>query len=191
MINVTGGSITVHGLNIMHAPSRVVREKFFVTVPQDAIFFNQASLRFNVDAYETLGDDTIVAALKKTGLLRHFQITADDDDLTIPKMMHDSAVGLILDKSLIELPRLSAGQTQLLALARALLQVHSATESGYKPIILLDEATSSLDTNTEELMLSVVYQEFIAQGFTVLMVAHRLHAVKSIMREGVDRIVEI
>lgn len=192
MLDVTSGSIVVHGMNMMHAPGSVVREKFFVTIPQDATLFSQASLRFNLDSTETLGKDRICSALEKVNLLRHFQISSNDESGAAGSQQEqEGSMSKALDSPLYSLCRLSTGQAQLLALARALLQVHNITESGYKPVILLDEATSSMDTDTEKVMLSVVQEEFIAKGYTVLMVAHRLGAAKAIMREGIDKMVEM
>lgn len=103
----------------------------------------------------------------------------------------DSAVGQVLDTPLSSLPALSAGQAQLLALARALLQAYSRTDSGFRPIILLDEATSSLDSTTERLMLSIIHEELMLKGYTIIMVAHRLGSISAYMREGVDRFLQM
>ncbi|KAM0810192.1 putative ABC transporter [Seiridium cardinale] len=189
LIDVKAGSVIVHGLNTMHAPTSVVREKFFVTIPQDPMLFNQASLRFNLDTSETLGSDRILEVLERVQLSQHFQIS-NADNVGVPPLQDEGSTP-VLDKMLSELPTLSAGQAQLLALGRALLQAYSIAESGYKPIILLDEATSSLDADAERLMLSIISEEFTLKGYTVIMVAHRLGAVKAMMRDGIDKMVEM
>ncbi|KAK6082594.1 ABC transporter [Seiridium cupressi] len=189
LIDVKAGSVIVHGLNTMHAPTSVVREKFFVTIPQDAMLFNQASLRFNLDPSETLGSDRILEVLERVQLSQHFQISTADD-VGVHPLQGDGSTP-VLGKMLSELPTLSAGQAQLLALGRALLQAYSIAESGYQPIILLDEATSSLDADTECLMLSIISEEFTLKGYTVIMVAHRLGAVKAMMRDEIDKMVEM
>ncbi|ETS83153.1 hypothetical protein PFICI_05029 [Pestalotiopsis fici W106-1] len=194
MIDVRSGSVTVHGLNTKHAPTSVVREKFFVAIPQDATIFPQASLRFNLDPSQVLSNETVMKALGKVGLLDHFRIP-EQEQRAGPQPEEEetaSSPGKILDKAMSDLAAISAGQAQLLALARALLQAHSLAEDGHnKPIVLLDEATSSLDLDTEGLMLSVIHQEFTLRGYTVIMVAHRLGAVKAILREGVDQMIEM
>lgn len=59
---------------------------------------------------------------------------------------------------------LSAGQKQLVVLARALLKKHR--------ILILDEATASIDSKTDSEISRVVHEEF--EGVTVLIIAHRL-----------------
>lgn len=59
---------------------------------------------------------------------------------------------------------LSAGEKQLVVLARALLQ--------RKKVLILDEATASIDTKTDLIVTRLVHEEF--EGSTVLIIAHRL-----------------
>lgn len=59
---------------------------------------------------------------------------------------------------------------------------------GSRPIVLLDEITSSLDPITEGKLLDLVREEFVDRGHTVMMVTHRLDAVRGRMREGRDAI---
>ncbi|KAH8680546.1 ABC transporter [Xylariales sp. PMI_506] len=181
MLDVQAGTARVNGLDIKQLSTTVIRESFFITIPQDANLIDQASLRFNVDPSETLGNGTIVQALEKTGLWQHF-LRHQTDTVT---------ADALLDSPLSSLAVLSGGQRQLLALARALLQVHRLMDMHYKPILLLDEATSSVDSVTERSILSIVQTEFIDNGYTVIMVSHRLGAVADILRDGVDKMVEV
>ncbi|KAI0837775.1 ABC transporter [Hypoxylon sp. FL0890] len=185
LLDTQTGSIVVDGVNISLVPRSVVRERCFVTVPQEPLIFNHETLRFNVDPTETLSNDTIIEALSKVHLWQHLKSVLDRDGLC------DEIAGThpILDQTLASLPPLSIGQGQLLALARALLQVYAISASGAKPIILLDEATSSLDASTEELILDIVHEELTCKGHTVIMVAHRVGAAVARMRQGVDVIV--
>jgi len=59
---------------------------------------------------------------------------------------------------------LSAGQKQLVVLARALLKKHK--------LLILDEATASIDSETDAEISRVVHEEF--EGVTVMIIAHRL-----------------
>jgi ATP-binding cassette, subfamily C (CFTR/MRP), member 1 len=95
------------------------------------------------------------------------------------------------------LPQMSTGQIQLFALARAILQkealnstVHLSeskpNHGGFMPILLLDEATSSLDQKTESLVRSIIHQEFIEKGHTIISITHRLSGVTESTRPGQD-----
>lgn len=159
----------------------MLRERCFVTIPQDAILSSHASLRFNLDPTESLSDMTLLDVLGKVRLMDHFfdqgigrRETAASSSGRGPE---------VLGKPLLALPALSVGQGQLLALARSLLQVHHINTSGALPIVLLDEATSSLDAETEELILGIVHGELTLRGFTVMMVAHRLRAAAVYMQD--------
>ena len=68
---------------------------------------------------------------------------------------------------------LSQGQRQLLALARALIQMNKTRSK----IILVDEATSSVDVECEKKMQAVMDEAF--EGCTVLTIAHRMHTMNA------------
>jgi ABC-type multidrug transport system fused ATPase/permease subunit len=100
----------------------------------------------------------------------------------------------VLDAEFSSLPVLSVGQQQLLAMARAIVRKHALAGSDYpgvdtpKPILLLDEATSSLDSVTEAAIYDVLEREFIQEGYTAVIVAHRLSVVAGRMRPETDRV---
>ncbi|KAI1780180.1 ABC transporter [Hypoxylon cercidicola] len=186
LLDLKSGSILIDGVNAGFVPRSIIRERCFVTVPQEPLLLSQQTLRFNVDPPESLSNNTIIGVLSMVRLWQHFsrglnEYGAIDENA--------AQLGAILDLTLGSLPPISVGQGQLLALARALLQVHAISASGANPIILLDEATSSLDLETEELMLDIVHEEFTCKGHTVIMVAHRVGAAVSRLREGIDVVV--
>lgn len=95
---------------------------------------------------------------------------------------------------------MSTGQSQLLALCRAMLQaqvLHDLSAEGQshsthvKPILLLDEATSSLDQATESIMRRIIHEEFTAKGHTVIAITHRLGGMAEYMRPGQDVVVSL
>ena len=105
-------------------------------------------MRENADPYGTLTDDAITAALTRTRLWP----------------LIESRGGL---DAIMTAQPLSQGEQQLFGLARAILRKSS--------ILVLDEATSSVDTETERFMLGLLREEF--GGCTVLSVAHRMEAI--------------
>ncbi|KAK1985875.1 ABC transporter [Colletotrichum cereale] len=118
-----------------------------VALPQDPLFL-PGTVRGNLDPFGARDDAAVWGALEKTGL-----------------------EGLFEDKGGLEAELktdwLSAGQKQLFCMARAILRDGR--------VLLLDEATSSLDQATEHLVQDLIRSEF--QGWTVVVVAHRLKAV--------------
>ncbi|KAM3479993.1 hypothetical protein MY8738_005196 [Beauveria namnaoensis] len=179
------GTISVDGWNILNIPRSIVRSRCFIAVPQDAIIFKDASLRFNLDPTTTVNDENLRDALESTGLWIAFSDA------------HDQAAH-ILDQKLSSLAPLSAGQQQLFALARAVAQKHRARPYSdseelvpcrrSKPIGLLDELTAFMDSATETKVYNVVEREFVEEGHTVVIVSHRLDGLLRRLRQGRDAV---
>lgn len=203
-----GGLIAIDGVDITRLSRSTVRRRAFVTVAQEAFFQPLASLQFNVDPTGEAPVCVIVYALKRVGLWSHLcaEVVANgrhddqEDAHLVEAVMDDDRDEIestgVLEAPLSSLPGLSAGQTQLLALARALVRrhvlCHPATyvdDHPTKPIILLDEVTSSLDPDTEGRIYDIIQDEFVKAGHTVIMVTHKLDAVRTRLREGKDAVV--
>ncbi|EME40772.1 hypothetical protein DOTSEDRAFT_65421 [Dothistroma septosporum NZE10] len=114
-------------------------------IPQDTTLFS-GTVRSNLDPFGTCTEKELREALHHAHLSRHF----DPDSIIQP-----------------EGTNLSVGQRQLLALARVLLRKSK--------ILVCDEATSSLDTDTDELIQKTMQKMF--RGKTLLCIAHRLRTV--------------
>jgi ATP-binding cassette, subfamily C (CFTR/MRP), member 1 len=110
------------------------------------------SLRLNVDPSGTKPDSSLLAALERVGLW--------------DGVLRERPGGL---GAAITTASLSRGQHQLLALARALVSKEE------KKIVLLDEATSNVDCDTDAVMQRVVREDF--EGCTTITVAHRLDTI--------------
>ncbi|PMD48812.1 putative ATP-binding cassette transporter [Hyaloscypha variabilis F] len=204
LLDPSSGSITVDGINISDIPRSTVRQKCFISVPQDPFLLADATLRFNVDPNEHYSDEEIVVALKKAQLWSQFSRTEQNGHQTSSTDPQPTApnVSEILESTLSALPQLSTGQQQLLSLARAVLraqppaltipytdQISAPTQ--IKPILVLDEATSSLDEETEAMIYDIIQQEFTDKGHTVIAISHRLGALKKGWEKGRDVLVRI
>ncbi|CAK7229469.1 hypothetical protein SCUCBS95973_007233 [Sporothrix curviconia] len=186
------GTISVDGVDLAGLRVDDIRRRAFVTVSQDPFLVPSASLRFHLDPAETLPDTALAEALRRTRLLRLFAGSSYDDSLeaALTTPSSSSSSSSLWDRALSSFPVLSAGQAQLLSLARALLQLQTRSSGKRKPIVLLDEITASLDAETEAAVYDVVEEVFIkgraGAGHTVLVVTHRPAALARRLRPGQD-----
>jgi subfamily B ATP-binding cassette protein MsbA len=145
--DVTSGRISIDGKDIRHFSLDSLR-KCIAMVTQDVILFND-TIRANISYGDpAAGDDAIISAAK-AALVDHF--VSD----------YESKVG---ERGL----RLSGGERQRISIARALLK--------NAPILILDEATSSLDTESESLVHQALQN--LMEGRTTIVIAHRLSTVR-------------
>ncbi|KAM0816280.1 putative ABC transporter FUM19 [Seiridium cardinale] len=164
LLETQSGSITIDGLDLASVPSVVPRTHLTV-LPQDSVTL-PGTVRTNLDPLETVaGDEILIDALSRAGMWETIS----------------SRGGLDVD---FESLGLSHGQKQLFCLARALLSK--------SPVVLLDEATSSVDNHSDEQAQKVLREAFKEK--TMLVVAHRLETIVDlglvvVMEKG--RIVEV
>ncbi|KAL1228730.1 ATP-binding cassette sub-family B member [Trichinella spiralis] len=156
------GSILIDDQNIAKFTPSSVRSHIAV-VPQDTILFNQ-TIKFNIAfAKSNATDEEIFEAAKLAEI--------HDLILKLPSG-YDSVVG---ERGL----KMSGGEKQRIAIARAMIKVPS--------VMILDEATSSLDVETERLIQASL--DKVCKGKTTLIVTHRLSTVVNanqilVMRNG-------
>jgi ATP-binding cassette subfamily C (CFTR/MRP) protein 1 len=164
MLEITEGSITIDGVDISKIPRMALRESLAV-IPQEPVFL-KGTIRQNLDFTDLERDDAIAeAALNKVGL---WEIVTNAGGLDVP-MEAESL--------------LSHGQRQLFCLARAMLNPSK--------ILIIDEATASVDLQTDKLMQQIISDHFT--GCTVVAVAHRLQTIRHFDRIAVfenGRVVE-
>jgi ATP-binding cassette subfamily B protein len=145
------GSVSYGGIDLKMAMMSSLRERI-VVVPQEGFLFN-GTIRDNLRiARSTATDEEIDAAIAAIGATEHFATLPDGLDTEVRERGS----------------RLSAGERQLVALARAAL-VDPA-------VLVLDEATSNLDPGTEAEVEHAL--ERLMAGRTVIVVAHRLSTVQ-------------
>ena len=148
--DVTAGSIKIDDVNIKQATLHELRSKIGV-VPQDTVLFND-TLRYNIE-YGCIGanEQKIQASIEMANLDKLIE--------QLPKGL-DTIVG---ERGL----KLSGGEKQRVAIARTLLK--------NPDILILDEATSSLDSKTEKDIQTALNQ--ITKNRTTLVIAHRLSTI--------------
>lgn len=147
LYNVTGGAILIDGQDIREVTQDSLRENIAM-IPQDTSLFHR-SLTENI-RYGRINatDDEVIEAAKKAH--------AHEFISRLPQG-YDSLVG---ERGI----KLSGGQRQRIAIARAILK--------NAPILILDEATSQLDSVTENLIQESLRE--LMQNKTAIVIAHRL-----------------
>lgn len=115
-------------------------------IPQDPILFT-GTIRENLDPQSKFTDDVLWNVIRRVGIQEMVP--------TLETMIEDSG------------SHYSSGQKQLICLARAAL-VKSK-------ILVLDEATANMDTETDEMLHDIIDEIFT--DCTILMIAHRLHLI--------------
>jgi ATP-binding cassette subfamily B protein len=155
LYDVSGGRILIDGQDIAHATQHSLRSQIAI-VQQDPILFHR-SLAENI-AYGRPGAG--MAAIEQAARLAN----AHEFILRLPK-----GYGTLVGERGV---KLSGGERQRVALARAFL--------ADAPVLILDEATSSLDSESEALIQQAM--ERLMQGRTSILIAHRLSTVRSLDR---------
>jgi ATP-binding cassette, subfamily B, bacterial MsbA len=159
--DVTSGAIKIDGHDIRDVTLASLRAQIGV-VTQETILFND-TVRNNVAYGQPHVTEEAVIEAAKAALAHDFIMRLPDG--------YDTMIG---ERGL----RLSGGERQRIAIARALLK--------NAPILILDEATSSLDTESEALVQGALQN--LISGRTVFVIAHRLttvrHADRIVVLEG-------
>lgn len=155
LVEISGGSITIDGLDISKIGLHDLRSRLAI-IPQDPTLF-RGTIRSNLDPFNEHTDLELWSALRQSDLV---SADASLDDKSPGRIHLD---GIVEEEGL----NFSLGQRQLMALARALVRGSQ--------IIVCDEATSSVDMETDDKI-----QRTIATGFkgkTLLCIAHRLRTI--------------
>lgn len=148
--DLSGGEIRIGGVNISEVSKYSLRQAIGI-VPQDTVLFND-TLFENVRYGRPEASDAEVAGAIHLAHLDNFISQLPDGDQT--------TVG---ERGL----KLSGGEKQRVAIARTILK--------RAPVLVFDEATSSLDSKSEQAILKALGE--VAKGHTSLVIAHRLSTI--------------
>ncbi|GAB0135414.1 hypothetical protein EsDP_00003754 [Epichloe bromicola] len=163
LVEISGGAISIDGVDISTIGLFDLRSRLAI-IPQDPTLF-QGTVRSNLDPFQEHTDLALWSALRQADLVAA-EASIDDRKADAARINLDSVVeedGL----------NFSLGQRQLMALARALVRGSQ--------IIVCDEATSSVDMETDDKIQNTMATAF--KGKTLLCIAHRLRTIV-----GYDRI---
>lgn len=155
LYNVTGGSVFVDGQNVAKVTQDSLREAISF-VPQEPILFHR-SLLDNIRYGNTQATEAEVVEASKLAHAHEFIINSAQG--------YETLVG---ERGI----KLSGGERQRIAIARAILK--------NAPILVLDEATSSLDSESEMLIQDAL--KHLMRNKTVIVIAHRLSTIMQMDR---------
>ena len=158
---INGGEILIDGVSTKELTRENIHD-LFIMVLQDTWLFNGTIKENIIYNKENVTDEQVIEACKTVGL-NHFI-------RSLPKGY---------DTMLSDADNLSAGQKQLMTIARGMIKD--------APFLILDEATSSVDTRTEELVQKAM--DKLTEGRTSFIIAHRLSTIKNadlilVLKEG-------
>ena len=149
IIEATSGQILIDGVDISKIWLKNLREKIAI-IPQDPTLF-EGTLRQNIDPYNKASNSEIIELLKHASLENLIERHSKGLDQQIEAKAYN----------------LSSGEKQIICICRAIIRNWR--------IVLIDEATASIDIKTEKAIHSLISEKF--NNATVITIAHRLNTI--------------
>jgi ATP-binding cassette, subfamily C (CFTR/MRP), member 1 len=154
MVELSGGYITIDGVDVSQIGLHDLRQALAI-IPQDPVLF-QGTIRSNLDPFGQYDDAHLWESLRRAHLIEEGEAQP-----SFPANSQEALSRFHLDQSVDdEGLNFSLGQRQLLAMARALVR--------RAKIIIMDEATSSVDFETDKKIQQTIKREF--KGATLLVI---------------------
>lgn len=161
LVELQSGSISIDGIDIKSLGLNNLRSKLSI-IPQDPVLF-KGSIRKNLDPLGLESDEVLWETLRRGHIIKSEELE-NVKKQTDPNKMHK----FHLDREVeLDGENFSLGEKQLIAFARALVR-------GSK-VLILDEATSSVDYATDAILQEAIIKEF--SDCTILCIAHRLKTI--------------
>ncbi|KAJ9112544.1 hypothetical protein QFC19_000559 [Naganishia cerealis] len=167
-VEPTEGSIEIDGLDISRVGLTDLRQRVTI-IPQDPTILS-GTLRSTLDVFDEYSDDEIYEALRRVHLLSKDEQQANGGNVNANAEEEGRNRNMFkdLDNTVSEGgENYSQGEKQLICMARAILKRNK--------ILVMDEATASIDYETDELIGKTIREEFSES--TILTIAHRLATI--------------
>ncbi|KAI0733631.1 ABC protein [Fomitopsis betulina] len=164
IVELSSGSIGIDGIDIATIGLKDLRSKLSI-IPQDPLLFS-GTIRSNLDPFNQYSDAHLWDALRRSYLVEYTTPEGGEGDDDAQTSTHRFNLDTIIES---EGANLSVGERSLLSLARALVKDSQ--------VVVLDEATASVDLETDSKIQQTIQTEFGKR--TLLCIAHRLRTIIS------------
>lgn len=165
LVELSDGKIEIDGVDISKIGMNVLRRNIAV-IPQDPTLF-AGTIRTNLDPFHTFDDERMKEVLSIVGLLKVEKSASSQSLYSLSDRKLSSCIQSLDDEVLEGGFNLSVGQRQLLVIVRSILWKSK--------IVIMDEATASVDAATDTMIQDVMRSQF--KDSTCITVAHRINTI--------------